>query len=87
MELDALSPLLKAHDVRLVGIGFEEVGVGEFMDGEYFSGEIYIDFRRKSYKALSYRTFNIFTLMCTIFSSKVGRDALAKVRGVTCMVA
>ena len=33
-----MHPQLKEHGVRLVGVGLEELGVEEFVDGQYFSG-------------------------------------------------
>jgi len=78
MELSALHPVLTAHDVRLVGIGLEELGVAEYVNGEYFSGELYLDFNRQSYTALGYRRPSIFSLIKSMFS-KSAREAITKV--------
>lgn len=37
-ELKDLAPALKENNVRLVGIGVDEVGLEDFVKGNYFSG-------------------------------------------------
>ena len=37
-QLSALKPRLDASNVRLVGVGLEELGVEEFVKGEFFKG-------------------------------------------------
>lgn len=37
-QLSDIKPQLDAHNVRLVGIGVEELGAEEFIEGKYFSG-------------------------------------------------
>lgn len=37
-ELSALAPHLAKANVRLIGIGLEELGVDEFIEGKFFAG-------------------------------------------------
>ena len=37
-ELSVLAPHLAKANVRLIGIGLEELGVQEFMEGKFFDG-------------------------------------------------
>ena len=34
----ALQPILVKNNVRLIGVGLEELGVQEFIDGKFFDG-------------------------------------------------
>ena len=34
----ALQPILDKNNVRLIGVGLEELGVQEFIDGKFFDG-------------------------------------------------
>ena len=34
----ALQPIFHRHNVRLIGVGLEELGVQEFIDGKFFDG-------------------------------------------------
>ena len=36
--MSTIKPMLDAHEVRLVGIGLEEFGKQEFIDGGFFKG-------------------------------------------------
>lgn len=37
-QLSAIKPQLDANNVRLVGVGVEELGVEEFVQGNYWAG-------------------------------------------------
>ena len=37
-ELSSIKPQLDAHNVRLAGVGLEELGLKEFQDGNFFNG-------------------------------------------------
>jgi prostamide/prostaglandin F2alpha synthase len=37
-RLSALKPQLDANNVRMVGVGLEELGVEEFVEGKFFDG-------------------------------------------------
>jgi len=34
----ALQPIFQKHNVKLVGVGLEQLGVDEFVEGQFFSG-------------------------------------------------
>lgn len=52
VNVSQIAPFLEEHNVRIVGFGFEHVGLSEFVQGNFFSGELFIDEERKSYEAL-----------------------------------
>ncbi|XP_055471172.1 prostamide/prostaglandin F synthase isoform X2 [Psammomys obesus] len=54
-DLSNLRALLDQHDVRLVGVGPEALGLQEFLDGGYFSGELYLDESKQFYKELGFK--------------------------------
>jgi hypothetical protein len=45
-----LKPELDAHGVALAGIGLEELGLEEFLAGNYFNGDLYLDVDKSCYK-------------------------------------
>ncbi|KAF5918966.1 hypothetical protein HPG69_010771, partial [Diceros bicornis minor] len=54
-DLSSLKGLLDQHGVRLVGVGPEALGLQEFLDGGYFSGELYLDESKQFYKELGFK--------------------------------
>ncbi|CAG7729494.1 unnamed protein product [Allacma fusca] len=61
------SPAVLARGVRLIGIGFEEVGWEEFLEQGFFSGELYLDTERVAYKALGMVNMGpvaLWTVLC-----------------------
>lgn len=50
-QLSAIKPQLDANNVRLVGVGVEELGVEEFVQGKYWSGG---KFHTVDYTAVDY---------------------------------
>ena len=48
-ELSSVKPQLDAHNVRLCGVGLEELGLEEFQEGQFFTGgQFYIKVITKS---------------------------------------
>jgi prostamide/prostaglandin F2alpha synthase len=47
-----LHPLLKKNNIGFIGVGLERLGVEEFQNGNYFSGDLYIDQGKKAYQIL-----------------------------------
>jgi len=78
-EMSSLQPLLDKHDVKLVGVGMDEAGLEEFVKGKYFTGELFLDPSKDTYKALGYKRLNYFNIL-TSFFSKASRDAYNKSR-------
>jgi len=67
--VSAIKPILDSNDVKLVGVGLEELGVQEFIDEQYFKGELYIDTEKKSYNALGFKRFGFFGLIPAVLSA------------------
>ncbi|CAG7833496.1 unnamed protein product [Allacma fusca] len=65
-ELSKIAPLLRAHNIRLIGIGLEETGYQEFLDAKYFDGDIYLDPKHEQYQALGYKKYNLCSIWCVI---------------------
>lgn len=63
--------------MRLVGVGLEELGVEEFIEGGWFKGELFIDSSKEAYKKIGFRRLNVFTLGPSMLAKKT-RDALSK---------
>lgn len=76
-------PQLTQANVRVIGIGLEELGLEEFVQGKYFDGDIYIDTDKKSFTSLNYRKHNYLSIVPTLIA-KVARNALsrAKIYGI-----
>ncbi|CAG7834496.1 unnamed protein product [Allacma fusca] len=64
-----IAPLLRAHNIRLIGIGLEEIGYQEFLEKKYFDGDIFLDTNHEQYKALGYKTYNICNICCAVCCS------------------
>lgn len=77
-ELSLLTPLLASHNVKNIGVGLEEFGLEEFVEGKFFNGDLYVDIEKKTYQDLGYKRYGTFGVMMSLFS-KTARDALAKV--------
>ena len=52
-NFSALKPEFDKRGVRLVGIGVEKLGYDEFVQGRFFTGELFIDEEKAAYKALA----------------------------------
>ncbi|KAA0185017.1 Prostamide/prostaglandin F synthase [Fasciolopsis buskii] len=72
-NLSSLKSALDKRNIRLVGISFDKDGVKDFIDGKFFSGDLYLDPDRKTYEALSFKRVSMFTGFCSLFT-KAGRD-------------
>jgi len=49
VELSKIGPQLQQQNVRLIGVGLEELGVEEFVEKKFWAGELYIDEKQKSF--------------------------------------
>uniref|UniRef100_A0A1B6D4E4 Prostamide/prostaglandin F synthase n=1 Tax=Clastoptera arizonana TaxID=38151 RepID=A0A1B6D4E4_9HEMI len=76
-EVSQIAKTLHEKNIRLIGIGPEEVGVKEFAEGKYLDGELYVDVNKKVYSKLSFKRYNYFSILCYILS-KEGRRAYQK---------
>ncbi|KAK4292056.1 hypothetical protein Pmani_035153 [Petrolisthes manimaculis] len=66
-------------NVRLIGIGLEELGVEEFIEGKFFDGELYIDKEKKSFKDLNFKRHGVLSLIPALVA-KVARKAVQKAK-------
>ena len=78
LDLSKIYPLLKARNIRLIGVGLEEEGIQDFLDGNYFAGEVYIDPKKEQYRALAFKQFNICNIWGVMFS-RIARAFISKV--------
>merc|ERR1712117_273962 len=69
-EISSLLPQLKQHNVRLIGVGLEPIGVEEFIEGKFFDGELFLDDKKESYKKLGFKRIGILQLLPNILSMK-----------------
>jgi len=77
--LSLLTPLLSSHNVRNVGVGLEELGLQDFVDGGFFNGDLYLDVGKQTYKDIGYYRYGMMGVMMSLFNKKA-RDAVAKNR-------
>lgn len=52
-NLSALKPAFDELGVTMIGIGVEMIGFQDFVEGGYFTGELFIDEKKECYTALS----------------------------------
>ncbi|CAG9789981.1 unnamed protein product [Diatraea saccharalis] len=80
-ELGEIAPVLEKHNVKLVGVGVEEVGSKEFVDGNYFDGDLYYVENLSTYQSLGFKRFNVITILTSLLW-KQSREALSKGRSM-----
>nr|XP_006124744.1 prostamide/prostaglandin F synthase [Pelodiscus sinensis] len=76
-ETSKLKELLDGHNVRLVGVGPESVGLQEFIDGNYFKGELYLDESKKCYNDLGFKRYNVLSIVPAALGKPV-REVVTK---------
>ncbi|KAG8568539.1 hypothetical protein GDO81_014055 [Engystomops pustulosus] len=76
-EVSKLQESFSANQIRLIGIGPENVGLQEFVEGKYFSGELYLDESKQSYKELGFKRYNALSVVPAALGKKV-RDIVTK---------
>ncbi|XP_053620639.1 prostamide/prostaglandin F synthase-like isoform X2 [Plodia interpunctella] len=80
-ELGEIAPVLKENNIKLVGVGVEEIGSKEFVDGKFFDGDLYYVENQSTYQTLGFKRFNLVTIITSLFW-KQSRDAIFKGRGM-----
>lgn len=78
MEISKLIPVLTENNVRLFAVGLEDFGYEEFVQGNYFKGDLYIDIDEASYKEIGYKKYGTIGVLMSLLN-KTARDAIAKV--------
>jgi prostamide/prostaglandin F2alpha synthase len=76
---DQVKPILDANNVRFIGIGFDEKFVKPFVEGKFWSSELYVDGEKKLYNALNFPTFSFLETLKLILTKK-WRDTTNKGR-------
>ncbi|MCO5599569.1 hypothetical protein L7F22_053675 [Adiantum nelumboides] len=79
LELQKITPTLEAHNVRVVAVGIEKLGLEEFQQGGFWNRELYIDNGKKIHQALSIKSVGILSTAKMLFDVK---DALKKANDV-----
>ncbi|KAH7431791.1 hypothetical protein KP509_08G066700 [Ceratopteris richardii] len=80
LELQKIVPTLEDHNVRIIAIGIEKLGLKEFQDGGFWNGELYIDNGKKIHNALSIKSVGILNSFKMLYDI---RDALKKANDVS----
>ncbi|KAM3968725.1 prostamide/prostaglandin F synthase [Aphomia sociella] len=80
-ELAEIAPVLERNNVKLVGIGVEEAGSKEFVEGKFFDGDLYYVENLSTYQMLGFKRFNVVTIITSLFW-KQSREAIFKGRGM-----
>lgn len=78
MEISKLLPVLNKNNVRLLAVGLEDFGYEEFVQGNFFKGDLYIDIDEASYKEIGYKKYGTIGVLMSLFN-KTARDAISKV--------
>nr|XP_048680539.1 prostamide/prostaglandin F synthase isoform X2 [Caretta caretta] len=83
-ETSKLKDLLDSHNVRLIGVGPESIGLQEFIDGNYFKGELYLDETKQCYNDLGFKRYNALSIVPAALGKPV-REVVTKVeRNCSC---
>lgn len=61
--------MLAENNVKLIGVGVEQFGVEDFIKGNYFEGEVFVDEGKKSYAALEFKTMSFLQLIPAVISA------------------
>ncbi|VDP77341.1 unnamed protein product [Echinostoma caproni] len=69
-KISQLLPAMQAKQIGLIGIGFDPDGVDEFVTGEFFKGDIYLDPEREVYHNLGLHRASKTKGIGSLFSSK-----------------
>lgn len=77
--MSTLTPLLASHGVKNVAVGLEDFGLDDFVKGEFFNGDLYVDIGQKTYKEIGYKRFGTIGVLMSLFGKKA-RDRIAQNR-------
>jgi len=78
-EISQIHSQLKENNTRLIAIGLEQLGVEEFVEGNFFSGEIFLDLEKKAYAKLGFQRMSLKTIMAALITGK-WKTATAKAK-------
>ena len=80
-EVSAIKPILDQNQVKLVGVGLEELGLEEFIEGKFFQGDLYIDEKKQSYNELGFKRFGFLGLFPAVLS-RLSRAAQSRAKSL-----
>ncbi|XP_049882361.1 prostamide/prostaglandin F synthase-like [Pectinophora gossypiella] len=80
-ELGEIAPVLHKNGIKMVGVGVEEAGSKEFVEGKFFDGDLYYAEELSTYQALNFKRFNVVSILASLFW-KQSRDAIFKGRAM-----
>ncbi|XP_066526623.1 prostamide/prostaglandin F synthase isoform X1 [Hoplias malabaricus] len=84
-EVSKLETDLKTNGIALIGVGPEETGLNEFVEGRFFKGDIYIDEKKQCYKDLGFKRYNAINVLPAAMGKKV-REVVSKVVRTFCCI-
>ncbi|KII63235.1 Prostamide/prostaglandin F synthase [Thelohanellus kitauei] len=61
-------------NVQLVAVGFDTMGMEEFINEKFFNGNLYIDTSKQTYKLLGFKTSSHMEALGDMFSSLSWKD-------------
>lgn len=74
---------LAQNNVKLIGVGLEWFGIEEYVEGKYWTGDLYVDDGKKVYKALNLRSLGLLNGFGMLDRRVYEADSAAKKAGVT----
>ncbi|XP_026324577.1 prostamide/prostaglandin F synthase-like isoform X4 [Hyposmocoma kahamanoa] len=80
-ELGEIAPILHKNNVKLIGVGVEEAGSKEFVEGKFFDGDLYYVEDMNTYQNLGFKRFNVISIITSLFW-KQSREAIFKGRSM-----
>ncbi|KAG5449630.1 Prostamide/prostaglandin F synthase, partial [Clonorchis sinensis] len=73
LNLSQMKPAFDKRRIRLIGISFDGDGVKDFVDGNFFKGELFLDPDRSTYRAMDFKRVSGLSGFKSLFT-KAGRD-------------
>ena len=52
---------------RLIGVGLEPLGLEEFLEGNFFDGELFVDEKNESFKKLGFKRMSSLQLFLPVY--------------------
>eukprot|EP01147_Barroeca_monosierra_P010663 gene10663-7804_t len=82
VQLSTLQGFLDAAGARLVAVGFEAVGLQAFVNGKFFSGDIYVDLSRACYRGLKLENLGFLRGMAMLLTDTRVASTLKEAKDV-----
>jgi prostamide/prostaglandin F2alpha synthase len=54
----------------LIGVGLERLGMEEFVEGNFFAGELFVDENKASFRQLGFKRISLLRMVPSLFSRK-----------------